>query len=566
MLTLKQLKENLQKRVKEKEFNGKAVYYMEEPLKEGTELRMGSNRYTVEKDSFLVIIDEVPRAFFEHPVSFELHDFKDSDVKCIPETRWLSRPEQYPPLKSVTGTKEPLPLSFKPMTETATLLKSDTFDVPRADTSHKHAILLGGPDDYFKYDVANMRDVLINMYLFDRDNITILLNDGKTTTDPDIQPDLPATRENLDDLLLSYAAGGQMEAGEADTIFIYIFTHGRNLDGTSYIAMYYVDDEGKETDLYYYDFEMAIRLANIPCGQLIVVMNPCESGAFIPKIIDAVSKSPNGPKKTVVMTATPENQVAWELDLGDTHHAHKLHGGFSYFFYSALNWGFLPSPLKDTLSDTVFPDVCGKGTISMRDAFRWVIRNMGSYRITTLFGYEQPQLTDHPLHIASEMYLGLPKLTIRDEDVFIMSPSAVPTDENTVPPFGSDYLGKTYRGNELNCYAARVFNTGDAPCHNIKVDFFALDVYDFYFGTALIERIDPGCHAYAHVVSKGPSILTIYNVTSIEVRVSCEADPGPQIARLNHLEVEESLSATIRKEFSFLPVLDSFSVMIFLYF
>jgi len=87
---------------------------------------------------------------------------------------------------------------------------SDTkYGVPTPGTGKKHAILFGGPKGNFQYDIANMRDLLTKTYGFIPGNIHILLDDGQDQAETDVKNCLPASRENLDDLLFSYTKGGK---------------------------------------------------------------------------------------------------------------------------------------------------------------------------------------------------------------------------------------------------------------------------------------------------------------------------------------------------------------------
>ena len=69
-----------------------AVFIRHTPLKAGTDLRIGYNRYKVEKDAFLVFVDLRHEANFAHPVLFELHDVEDGSVRTIEDEFPLADP------------------------------------------------------------------------------------------------------------------------------------------------------------------------------------------------------------------------------------------------------------------------------------------------------------------------------------------------------------------------------------------------------------------------------------------------------------------------------------------
>jgi hypothetical protein len=70
-----------------------AVHIRDIPLKAGSVLRIGYNRYEVEADAYLVFIDLMHGANYEHPVLYELHNLKDGSVRTISESYPIADPE-----------------------------------------------------------------------------------------------------------------------------------------------------------------------------------------------------------------------------------------------------------------------------------------------------------------------------------------------------------------------------------------------------------------------------------------------------------------------------------------
>lgn len=62
-----------------------AVHLRQTPIKAGTTLTIGPNKYKVEQDSYLVYVDLLHEGNFTHPVIYELHALKDGSVKTIEE-------------------------------------------------------------------------------------------------------------------------------------------------------------------------------------------------------------------------------------------------------------------------------------------------------------------------------------------------------------------------------------------------------------------------------------------------------------------------------------------------
>lgn len=70
-----------------------AVFVRDIPLKAGTKLRIGYNEYDIEDDAYLVYIDLMHEANFEHPVIYELHNLEDGSVRTIEESYPVADPE-----------------------------------------------------------------------------------------------------------------------------------------------------------------------------------------------------------------------------------------------------------------------------------------------------------------------------------------------------------------------------------------------------------------------------------------------------------------------------------------
>ncbi len=62
-----------------------ALAILETPVKGGSDVQIGYNKYKVEKDAYLVFIDLMHNANFQHPVLYELHDLQDGSVQTIEE-------------------------------------------------------------------------------------------------------------------------------------------------------------------------------------------------------------------------------------------------------------------------------------------------------------------------------------------------------------------------------------------------------------------------------------------------------------------------------------------------
>ncbi len=420
--------------------------------------------------------------------------------------------------------------------------------MPPCINKRKHAILFGGPNGNFQYDIANMRDVLINRYAFGPDRIQILMDDGKPFIDKDmgisLRADYPATRENLDDILVSFGRGGTQELGKDDTLFIYIFSHGGRSDQTHFFATFSKDSEGHVKDRFYYDFELAGRISYIHCDQLIITLVACESDGFAGPVINAVSRSADSPEKTVFTAATLGKQLAWTLRFEESDFLESRHNVFSVFFYSALNenyphniWANLPGYAKNS---EIFYDTDGDGRVSIRDAWKWADFMMRNHNITSLLGMELAGYAEFPKGAGETVFLGKPELMVREYssrrcayDIFFLDPAALAggkhtIDDRTAMPESEFFWGNTYRAGQVNLVTAVVYNIGTAPCHKVEVEFRVKYIRDYYLvGTCYIDTIDTQDYAYAVVKWEAQSLLDFHKVENVTVRVTCKADPAP---------------------------------------
>ncbi len=545
-LTLEALKTKLKNRYEKGEFEGDQVGIFEEPLNPLSNMRIGFTNYSVVEPAYLVMIDEAPGAFWNHPVVYELHALHSDEVREIYEDSQVTKPSisKLKILYRATkrAEKQPLPQREKKVPGVLDIY------MPPLKNKHKHAILVAGPNGNFQYDLANMRDVLLERYAFDRDLMQILVDDGQPFIDEDlgisIRADGPATRQRFDELLISYGRGGKQELGKDDTLFIYVFSHGGKTDDTHFFATFAKDSEGNAQDEYYYDFELAGRASYINCAQLVVVMISCRGGGFSGELIKAVSESSNGPDKTVFMAATLGRQLAWTLRFDETDFLESRHNVFSVFFYSALNEGY-PAVILEKLPDyakksEVFYDTDGDGRVSVMDAWMWADYMMRNHNITTLMGMELASYMEFPRGAGKTVYLGKPELMVREYsptrrayDIFFVDPAALTDgepklDDRTALPESKYFRGNMYQAGEQNLIGTIVYNIGTAPCHDIRVEFRVQYNRGYYLvGTCPIDKIDTRGYGYAYVPWLAPSSIDVYEIESIVIRVTSPADPAP---------------------------------------
>jgi hypothetical protein len=532
MPNIEELRKSLESRVKKerREFATKSLHVLESPLKAGTTLVIGPNKYQVPKNSFLVVIDEAPGAYWTHPVRYELHGVEKGDVTVIQEKYPLQEPDleaklvplhipDLPHLKQERG-EDFFELAQIKLGKLEAALFATSYGLSRPCVANRHALFVAGMDNMvdFHNDFVNMRNILTERYGYDPANIVIVMGDG--TGYPDLPVDYPGTVAGLDAALDSYAAGGARELGANDHLFLYTFNHG-DWDGTN--ASLCMSPSWAN----YYDYQLLAKLNNIHCDDLIVAMNQCHSGGFVPEVL-----STTGPSRVAIMTACREDQSAHPAATGS-------HGYFSVVLCAALNWAFppgIPPGFPGFVAGTITTqDSNGDGMVSAEEAWHYVHDMMYANHSPTINGYETPQWGESPAGAGISRFWGLPKIVVEDspspywwesQDVYLNDPAATPDDSTSGPP-SPYYWGDNYHPDTPNRIVARVHNTGCAPCRNITVEFrvmsFGTSVVTTLVGTAPIEDVNPGQHGFAWVDYNFPSALI--HICAM-VRADCVADPA----------------------------------------
>jgi hypothetical protein len=530
MLDIEKLKKKLKHRLeKEKrEFATKSMHLVESPLKAGTELLVGPSKYSVPKDTFLVIIDEAPGAYWTHPVSYELHDIETGEITVIHEKYPLKMPEieeelvalhmpDLPHLKEKGDEDffEGPPVDLGAFEEQ---MRTISYDLSRPCVAHKHALFVAGMVDThvdFQNDFKIMRDILIEQYGYDPNNIVILYGDGNNPANG-----LPVNNQGsvaaLNAALDEYAPGEARELGPDDTLFLYTFNHGGWDGENAYLCMYPLWDS-------YYDHQLITKLNNIHCGNLIVAMNQCHSGGFIDEIVTTT-----GPSQVTILTACRYDQSAWPASTGG-------HGYFSVVLAAAINWGF-PDAISPSFPGYVGTiashDTNSDGMISVEEAWQFVHDRMHNHHYTTINGWETPQSAASPMEASDIMFWGKPDLIFEDvtpwwesPDVYLHDPAVIP-DGITADPDNQYNWGDLYHPDTENRIVARVHNTGCAPARNVTVEFRSMSFgmgEETFLGDFLINDIEPGHHGFAWVDYNFPSNLVH---TCIKVRADCKGDPA----------------------------------------
>ena len=207
--------------------------------------------------------------------------------------------------------------------------------------AEKYAILYSGglneEKAYYRYwnDIIYMKFIL-NMHGYDDDNIYVVYKDGQP--EDDFNPvHYPATHTSMDTVFGILAA----EMGARDTLFFYTTNHG----GGGGIGVWDPMDSGGALT----HSQVSNWLDSITCNNMIIVMEQCVSGAFIPHL---------AAEDRVILTACMDNEGSGSCD------TEGCWDEFVYHFMCALVSFAFHDPMV-----AVDADYNTDGLISMKEAF-----------------------------------------------------------------------------------------------------------------------------------------------------------------------------------------------------
>ncbi len=212
--------------------------------------------------------------------------------------------------------------------------------------AQKYAVLYSGgwlaEKAYYRYwnDLVYMYYIL-QLHGYPADNIYVVYKDG-VGEDASTPVDYPATQVAMETVFQEL----NQTLTSRDSLFFYTTNHG----GTSGLATYWPNGG----DEFLNETEVAGWLDSITCHHMIILMQQCFSGDFIPEI-----SAPN----RVILTACSFGESSFGCD------TEGQWDEFSYHFMSAILGTQLPGNIGDAWADFIVED----GKISMREAFLYAI-------------------------------------------------------------------------------------------------------------------------------------------------------------------------------------------------
>lgn len=309
------------------------------------------NETSPDYDSWLIFIDDVPKANWSHSCRYAYVNIADSSY-VVYERRM---PPYFSQMSLLTKKREAAG-------------NNGLFNIPTRSNNgfsanHNYAVILNGgiakEMNYERYwnDCSAIYSTLVNIYNYPRDNIYVIMSDG---TDPgldlytssgyisspldldgdgtnDIQ--YAATKDNVN--LVFNKLKERMSSD--DELFIFTMDHGDRDDSSSVICLW-----GDDSTAQYSENDLSNALSELNCAKINICMGQCFSGGFI----NALSAS-----NRVITTACGPFEPSYPLN--DNYDA------LVYYWVSAVT-GSEPD------GTPVNADTNHDGYVSMLEAFNYV--------------------------------------------------------------------------------------------------------------------------------------------------------------------------------------------------
>lgn len=341
----------------------------------------GKEEKTPNYTSWFFFVDDAPKANWEHPCRYVFVNSISGEISIHNQ----SFPPQLEKMKQIVKIKVESAHSRKYNIQKTMSQNSTT---STSGGSNNYAVIISGgismSSNYERYwnDCSAIYSTLINVYNYRKDQVYVLISDGKSPGndmscldgtyasspqdldgDNEDDIDLSATKENV----ISVFNELSNILTENDTLFVYTTDHGGIYgEQQSYLCLW---NNGK-----LYDYELAQLMSNISCKAMIC-MEQCFSGGFIDNI---------AAQNREICTACNHNESSYATD-------DLVYDEFVYHWTAAVT-GQTP------YGTVVNADTNGDGQISMYEAFAYA-QNHDTQN-------EHPQYSSTPYNLGNNLYLS----------------------------------------------------------------------------------------------------------------------------------------------------------------
>lgn len=370
------------------------------------------NETSPDYDSWLIFIDDLPKANWAHPCRYAYVNIADSSY-VVYERRmppYLSQMSLLTEKREVVGNHE-------------------LFNIPTRtnngfSANHNYAVILNGginaSYNYERYwnDCSAIYSTLVNVYNYPRDNIYVLMSDGTDpgddllTSHDSISSPLDLNNDHIDDI--QYAATKdnlnlvfnelRERMSSDDELFIFTMDHGDWIDSTSVIYLW-----GNDSTAIYRPGELSNALNRLNCAKINICMGQCNSGGFI----NALSAN-----NRVITTACGTFEPSYPLN--DSYDA------FVYYWVSAVT-GSEPD------GTPVNADTNYDGYVSMSEAFNYVVSHD--------YSGEYPHYNSNPQDLGASLLLKSSDVIYGNTSVNLSENYSLYGNPNTTVSWGCNGSG-----------------------------------------------------------------------------------------------------------------------------
>jgi len=184
--------------------------------------------------------------------------------------------------KNTTPTTTPPPSSITPTPTPATTPTPSPAPsgLGGREYAHRYAVVMSGESKtsqhaiWYRGSTSSMYELLVGEYGFAPNDVYYLYEKKNYS-----EVDYAATKENF----IAAVNAIKNKSTEDDLVFFYIVGHGSVYNGKGIYSL---------TDSTLYDYEFASLLEGVKYKRMVIIMTPCNSGAFIPRL--------SGPNRVII--------------------------------------------------------------------------------------------------------------------------------------------------------------------------------------------------------------------------------------------------------------------------
>lgn len=285
--------------------------------------------------NWVFLSDDVPFAYWCHPCRYVIIDSSNGDYT-------IDSGDIYP----VDFKKEYEIILQIPVSPASPLPCSDINPTSASPNSHLHAVLISGGDaPTFLGNLALIYNTLIEAG-YPKKNITVLYDTGwysgiRWNGDFDQNDTIDITNaayRGLIDTTFKKLSGliGNEPLNNEDQLFVYVTGDGDFVQSLpDSVSSIDIPLRGSSNSGDYTSTNLVTAVHNIPCAQMIFVMQQCHSGGFDSALI---SDNSAACKNRIVQTACGKHEIA-HIEYWIT--SGQLYGEFTYY-WSAAARGYYP--------------------------------------------------------------------------------------------------------------------------------------------------------------------------------------------------------------------------------